>query len=137
MKYKNIKIMELCPLVFVSQEDLNSVSIKGLEDKGRLLTFFKASRVVDTFLRKNHTFLPIRKPYADCNIDNMVEVRGLEDPFDVMQVFNLCKDHFQKVEIGVYLEDFIAENGKDINFVKLATEDEFWSEATGIGTCES
>lgn len=125
MNYKNVEIMELCPLVFVSQEDLDRASIKGLEDKGRLIPFFKANRVVDVFLRKNHI-----NAYADCNIDNMVEVRGIDDPFDVMQVFNLCKQHFQKVEIGVFLEDYITEDGQDVNFIELDSEDQFWPEFT-------
>jgi hypothetical protein len=131
MKYENVEIMELCPLVFVSQEDLNRVSIKGLEDKGRLLPFFKANQVVDAFLRKNHV-----NAYADCNIDNMVEIRGLDDPFNVMQVFNLCKEYFKEVELGVYLEDYITVDGQDLNFIELSSEDEFWPKATDIGTCK-
>lgn len=123
MKYENVEIMELCPLVFVSQEDLDRVSIKGLEDKGRLLPFFKANRVVDAFLKEKNI-----NAYADCNVDNMVEVRGMEDPFDIMDVFNLCQMYFKKVELGVYLEDYITVDGFEgmYNFIELNSEDEFW-----------
>lgn len=123
IKYENVEIKELCPLVFVPQADCDrKKNSKTKED--RLLPFIEAESVVNDFIREKN----IKNVYADCNIDNMVEVRGLEDPFDIMELFKLCKANFKEVELGVYLDGYITVDGDEfINFIELNSEAEFWA----------
>lgn len=62
----------------------------------------------------------------------MVEIRGLDDPFDIIEIFKLCKKNFKEVKLGVYLDDYITVNKKEINFIELDSEEEFWPKATFI-----
>lgn len=121
MKFKSVEIIELCPLVFVSQEDCK---------EGELLDEnISEVEIVDNWIKDKK----IKNVYADCNIDNMVEVRGLVKYQDIINLFRLCKTKFKQVKLGVYLDDFIQENKQAINFVELNSEAEFLKDANDIG----
>lgn len=118
MKFKNVKIIELCPLVFVSQDDCK---------KGELLNETVTEvDIINNWIKEKK----IKNVYATCYIDNIVEVQGLEKYQDIIDLFRLCKTTFTQVKLGVYLDDYIQEDGKMINFLDLNSEVEFLKYAT-------
>lgn len=121
MKYKNVEIMELCPLVFVCQGDCKNGEI--------LDETITEEDIVDDWLKE----IGLKNVYAECNIDNMVKIRQLAGTLkckEIIDLFRLCKKHFIKVELGVFLKQYIQDDTNYINFVEIESEEDFWREFT-------
>ena len=122
MKYENIEIIEAFPVIFVPEEHLPNVKSNSFHENPDEAVDKQAEWLMALLIEIDTIRSTLKKviktPFeVNCFIDNMVFVlplmvidgypRGEYDPKKIIEIFDICKKHFEKVKIAVLLDGLI------------------------------